>query len=83
MRRVFWFAVGVGVTVYVVRRFDALTQRYATAEGIADVARDVGDRFLEIWEDIRDGMAERESELRDALGLEAPPDGGPDRKGGD
>lgn len=72
MKRLFWFTVGAGVAVYAVVKVrgylaqaspEALTNRVAEgAAGIGDRARDFADRA-------RAAMAERETELRDTLGL--------------
>jgi hypothetical protein len=69
-RRLFWFAIGVGVAIFVsikIRQYvqkaepEAIGRRVAeTASGISDSARDFVDRF-------RSGMAEREDELRETL----------------
>ncbi len=73
--RLLWFALGAGLAVWVVARVrasfrsaspEALGQRVAaSASGLGDSARDFTDR-------VRAAMAEREAELRDALGLPDP-----------
>ena len=77
-RRLFWFVIGAGLAVFVytnVRQYmknaspDAIGQRVAeSASGISESARGFVDR-------VRAGMVERETELRDSLGLpdEQPP----------
>jgi Family of unknown function (DUF6167) len=72
IKRVFWFAVGAAVTVFVVIRVreymkqatpQAIGSRVAdSAAGITGSVRDFADRA-------RAAMAEREAELRDTLGL--------------
>ena len=72
IRRLFWFALGAGVAVFVFVKIrkalsqaspDAISQRVAgTAAGMGESARNFVDR-------VRAGMAEREAELRDELGL--------------
>ena len=72
IRRLFWFALGAGVAVFVFVKIrkalsqaspDAIGRRVAgTAAGMGKSARDFVDR-------VRAGMAEREAELRDELGL--------------
>jgi Family of unknown function (DUF6167) len=72
IRRIFWFAVGAGVAVFVVIRVreymkqatpEAIGSRVAdSAAGITSSVRDFADRA-------RAAMAEREAELRDTLGL--------------
>jgi len=69
VRRLFWFAIGAGVAVFVIRSYlkkarpDAIGHRVAeSASGISESARGFVDR-------VRAGMAERETELRETLGL--------------
>jgi NADH:ubiquinone oxidoreductase subunit D len=72
VRRVFWFTVGAGAAVFVVVKVrgvlqqatpQAIGQRVTgSAVGIGATVRDFSDR-------VRAAMAERETELRDALGL--------------
>ncbi len=71
--RIFWFSVGVGAAVFVVVKArsvlqqatpQALGQRVSeSATGITASVRDFSDR-------VRAASAEREAELRDALGLQ-------------
>jgi hypothetical protein len=85
IRRLFWFALGVGVALWVVSKVresfrraspQALGHRVAvSASGVGESARDFTDR-------VRAAMAEREAELRavldqrgarsDSLGLPEP-----------
>jgi hypothetical protein len=79
VRRIFWFVIGAGVAVFVsikIKQYlkkarpEAIGQRVAeSASGLSDSARGFVDR-------VRAGMAEREEELRDTLGL---PDSEPPR----
>lgn len=72
VRRLFWFAIGAGVAVFVIMRIraylkkarpEAIGHRVAeSASGISESARGFVDR-------VRAGMAERETELRDTLNL--------------
>ncbi|UED83032.1 DUF6167 family protein [Streptomyces profundus] len=79
MRRVFWFttgaAAGVWATTRVQRKLRQLTPESLAARA-ADRAVATGHRLRGFALDVRDGMAERETELNDALGLTAEP---PDR----
>jgi F0F1-type ATP synthase membrane subunit a len=69
MRRIFWLVVGVAVGVYAVTRLKKRAQQLApdslqqSAEKVASAIRHFGD-------EVRAGMAERETELRDALGID-------------
>jgi hypothetical protein len=77
-RRLFWFAIGAGVAVFVLVKIrgyikktspDAIGRRVAeSASGMSQSAHGFVDR-------LRAGMAEREMELRDSLDLpdEQPP----------
>jgi hypothetical protein len=79
VRRILWFVLGASVTIFVsikIREYlkkarpEAIGQRVAeSATGISDSARGFVDR-------VRAGMAERETELRETLGL---PDSQPPR----
>ena len=68
MRRVFWVAVGAAVGVYAVRKVQKTMHAYS-ATGLAERAGGVGDTVKAFADQVRSGMAEREAELRDALGL--------------
>jgi Family of unknown function (DUF6167) len=72
VRRLLWFAIGAGIAIFLYAKIrqsmkkaspEALGQRVAdTANGISESAREFIDRF-------RTGMAERETELRETLGI--------------
>ncbi|MEE1939043.1 DUF6167 family protein [Streptomyces sp. TRM 70361] len=89
-RRVFWFgagaAAGVWATTKVNRKLRALTPESLAARA-ADQAVAAGHRMREFALDVRAGMAQREGELNDALGLTAadgtaaPAPAAPDRPG--
>jgi F0F1-type ATP synthase membrane subunit a len=69
MKRIFWLIIGVAVGVYAVTRLKKRAQQLApdslqqSAEKVASAIRHFGD-------EVRSGMAERETELRDALGID-------------
>jgi len=69
MRRVFWVAVGAAAGVYAVRKVQKTLHAYS-ASGLAERAGGLGDTLKAFADDVRAGMAEREAELRDALGLD-------------
>ncbi|MGK5632173.1 DUF6167 family protein [Streptomyces sp. URMC 123] len=77
-RRTFWFtagaAAGVWATNKVHRKLRQLTPESLAARA-ADKAVETGHRLKEFALDVKAGMAQRELELNDALGLEADPDG--------
>ena len=70
MRRLFYVAFGATVGVLAVRRMTEMANRW-TPEGIAAQAGGVGDRVAAWWAEVQHHAAEREAELRDALGLDA------------
>ena len=71
-RRLFWFLIGAGVAIFVYLKIrdylkrarpEAIGQRVAgSASSVSESARGFIDR-------LRAGMAERETELRDTLGM--------------
>ena len=69
MKRILWLIVGIAVGVYAVTRLKKRAQSLApdslqqSAEKVASAIRHFGD-------EVRAGMAERETELRDALGID-------------
>ncbi|WP_240979259.1 DUF6167 family protein [Streptomyces sp. HNM0574] len=76
-RRAFWFttgaAAGVWATNKVHRKLRSLAPD-ALAVRAADKAVEGGHRLREFALDVRAGMSQRETELRDVLGLTAPVD---------
>ncbi|MDJ0464805.1 DUF6167 family protein [Streptomyces sp. H27-C3] len=72
-RRTFWFtagaAAGVWATTKVNRKIKQLTPESLAAQA-ADKAVEAGHRLKDFALDVRAGMAQRESELGEALGLE-------------
>ena len=77
MSRLFWTALGAAAGVYAVRRVSKAAEAYTPA-GVADGLSDFGDGLRELAAAVREGMAEREGELRLALGIdtETAPDTG-------
>ncbi|WBQ08028.1 DUF6167 family protein [Kribbella sp. CA-293567] len=73
MKRILWLIIGVAVGVYAVTRLKKRAQQLApdslqqSAEKVASAIRHFGD-------EVRAGMAERETELRDALGIDTAAD---------
>ncbi|MGQ4386664.1 DUF6167 family protein [Streptomyces sp. SAS_270] len=76
-RRTFWFtagaAAGVWATTKVNRKLKQLTPESLAAQA-ANKAIDAGHRLKDFALDVRDGMAQREAELDEALGLNADPE---------
>ncbi len=74
MARLFWIAVGAGAGVYAVRKLTTPVEQYSPAgvsDSLSSSLASFGDGLREVAEVIREGMAEREQELRLALGVEA------------
>jgi hypothetical protein len=79
MRRIFWTALGVGLGaasgIAVSRKIrkaqDALTPS-SMAGALAGAVSNLGDAIRDFADDVRDGMADREEELNEALGLNEP-----------
>lgn len=69
MRRLFYVAFGAAAGVLLVRRVTEAANRW-TPEGIAAQAGGAGERVAAWWAEVQHYAAEREVELRDALGLE-------------
>ena len=70
MRRVFWVAVGAGVTVFVIVKGRQLWQRatpQALAQRASDSAHGVSESVQDFVVRLRAAMAEREEELRAVL----------------
>lgn len=69
MARLFWAALGAAAGVYAVRRVSRAAEAYTPA-GVAQGLAGLGDGLRELAEAVREGMAEREAELRLALGVD-------------
>lgn len=71
MSRVFWFAVGAGSGVYAIVKARRAVERF-TPSGIKDQVGALGYGVQLFGADVRSGMAERETALRQHLGLPDP-----------
>ena len=69
MRRFFWLIIGVAVGVYAVTRLKKRVQVLAP-ESLQESAAKVAAAIRHFGDEVREGMAERETELRDALGID-------------
>lgn len=69
MRTVFWIALGAVAGVLVAREVGKAARAY-TPEGISRSAASVGEGLRELAEAVREGMDQREAELRLALGVD-------------
>ena len=73
MRRLFWVALGASLGVLVVHKISKTAQTYSPsgmAKGLSTGLSDLGEGLREMAEVVREGMAERETELRHALGID-------------
>ncbi len=69
MRRLFWLGLGAAAGVYGMRRLTSAAHAYTPA-GLAEGLAGLGAGLREMAEVVREGMAEREGELRVALGID-------------
>ena len=69
MRRLFYVALGATAGVLVVRRASATLQKW-TPEGVAGQLGGAGERVAVWWAEVQAFAAQREAELREALGLD-------------
>lgn len=72
MRRLFWVAVGAAAGIYAVRKVQKTLHAYSPAvlaDRAGGLGHSIGDSLAGFVHEVRSAMAERESELRDALGL--------------
>jgi hypothetical protein len=65
----FYVAFGATVGVLAVRRVTQAAQKW-TPEGIAGQASGVGGKISEWWSIVQESAAQREVELREALGID-------------
>lgn len=72
-RRLFYIALGATAGVLLVRKASQVAERFTPAgmsHGIAGALGGLGEAIRGFGEDVRLGMAEREAELREGLGLD-------------
>ena len=75
MKRLFWVSVGAVGGIYAMRRVSRAAERLTPAglaESLTGAVAELGESVRLFGVQVRAGMAEREIELRDALGLETP-----------
>jgi hypothetical protein len=73
MRRLFWLAMGITIGALVVRKLSQMAQKLTPsgmASGLAGGLTDLADAIRDFAADVRDAMHERETELREATGLD-------------
>ncbi len=69
VRRLFWVAVGAAAGVYVVHKVTRAARAFSP-DGVSGSAASLADGLRELAAAVREGMAEREQELRVALGVD-------------
>lgn len=69
MRRLFWVSLGATAGALVVRKLTHAAQAYSP-DGVATSLSSLGDAVRDFAAVVREGMDEREQELRVALGVE-------------
>jgi hypothetical protein len=72
VRRLFYVAFGATVGVIVVRRVSEAAEAW-TPQGISRQAGGLGERVAQWWGIVQDAAAQRELELREALGIDDTP----------
>lgn len=71
IRRMFWLAAGVTIGVVAVRKV-AKAKSTLGPEGLNRAVGQISDSISDFADALRSAMAEREDDLRAALGVEAP-----------
>ena len=69
----FWVALGATIGVLVVHKVTKTAQAYSPsgmAQGLSGGLSDLGEGLRDMAQAVREGMAEREAELRLALGID-------------
>ena len=69
-RRLFYIALGATAGVLIVRKLTQTAERMAPSNAIPGVLGNLADAIRSFGEDVREGMAVRELELREGLGLD-------------
>jgi len=69
VRRLFWVALGATAGVLVVRKLSSVADAY-TPDGVSRSLSSLAGALREAAEVVREGMHEREAELRVALGVD-------------
>ena len=75
MNRIIWMGIGVAIGVIAFRKITAV-QTTLGPEGLNRAVGRVADGLFEFAGAVREGMQERETELRTALGIDGPIDAG-------
>lgn len=77
MNRIIWMGIGVAIGVIAFRKISA-TQSALGPEGLNRAVGRLADGLFDFADAVREGMGEREAELRSALGVDTAIGGGVD-----
>jgi hypothetical protein len=69
VKRLIWFVVGILAGIYLVTRLKRKA-RVLTPDGVQDSVDKLASAVRHFGDEVRAGMEQRESELREALGLD-------------
>ncbi|WP_309079830.1 hypothetical protein [Zhihengliuella sp.] len=72
MKKIFWVGIGIAVGSLAYHKLTQARAQATTAEGWNRTIGRVGDSIADTLDAFREGMSAKESELRDALGLDQP-----------
>lgn len=78
MKRLLWLGIGLAVGALVVRKATRAAQSFTPAgiaAGLSQSAGGIAEAVRSFVEDVRDGMAEREQQIHEALAEAAAADG--------
>ncbi len=75
LKKIFWVGVGVGVGALAYRKLSE-ARSLAGPEGLNRVVGRLADDVADTLAAFREGMAAKETELRDSLGLDPDPESG-------
>jgi len=69
VKRLFWLALGITVGALVVRKLSRTAEAF-TPKGVAGSLQGVADAVRDFADEVREGMATRESELLEGTGID-------------
>ncbi|CAN5715994.1 hypothetical protein BH18ACT7_BH18ACT7_00370 [soil metagenome] len=81
MRRLFWLAMGASIGALIVRKLSTAARQLTPGNLLGNLAegiRDLGAAVRDFTIEVREGMREREEELRDGVGLDGRLDAKPE-----
>ena len=73
MKRLFWLAMGITIGALIVRKLSRAAEKLTPsgmANGMAGALTDLADSIRGFAVDVREAMHERETELREATGMD-------------